>query len=102
MKGLNKKKITKSHTTAIDAAEPILNNSLKSPYITKIVLGIIKKTKRNSPKRLKLKETNTGFEISVRGNLYIQTVFVFCDNKKAAKEFLLKDKKISKLFELTD
>ncbi len=64
-------KYTTSHTTAIDAASPILDFAEKSLLVDKIVLGIIK-TLKNGTKRMKTSHEEACLFAKVRGNRAIQ------------------------------
>ncbi len=86
-KKLAGKKFSGSHTTVIDAAYDLAKFLDKRPEIRKISLGIIKQCKAgSSQKNIKIKETTSGLELIIRGNMYVQTIFIYLEEPKKNKE----------------
>ena len=69
-----KDKITRSHTTSIDAVAPFLDFAKSHPEITKISLGIIKPIKTTQIKRIKTIPEQACLCIQIRGIKAIQTI----------------------------
>jgi hypothetical protein len=70
------KKVTRSHTTIIDAARPLLQAAEKSEHVTKISLGIIKNIGTGKT-GLKFQPTTGGMKVVVRGNTTIQELYIY-------------------------
>jgi hypothetical protein len=86
------KKFSKEHTTATDAAVPIVKLAEKLPEVDKIVLGPITQcSSGRGAKALKIKEIPAGLEISVRGGSTAQKLWLYCrdtiETKKRLAEF---------------
>lgn len=78
-KGLLKgSKVTRSHTTVIEAAIPAVNAAKESAHVSKIVIGIIKATKTGQP-HIKFTPIQAGLRMQVRGNSAVQLFFVYTD-----------------------
>jgi hypothetical protein len=77
-------KISGKHTTVIDAAEAVVKAASKLPEVKKISLGIIRcsQTGGRSPRNIKIKDTDAGLEIMVRGSSYVQTIWIYLVNPK--------------------
>ncbi len=95
-------KFTRSHSSAIPAAEELLDLLQKITEVKKISLGVIKAGKPSGGKRfLKIKERRGGFLITVRGNNSIQEIGVY--TKRAGEVIeLLKDKAFKYAVEVVD
>lgn len=70
------KKITRSHTSAIEKAEEVVALIQKMPAVTKISLGIIKHIGVGKP-TVKFHVITGGFKAVIRGNISIQEIFVY-------------------------
>lgn len=90
-------KITRSHTTLIDIAIPIINAIHKHHSTDKISLGIIKKITVGNP-RIKFLPITGGFKLVMRGRITIQEFYIYSKNIETLKEFIIKkfDEKFSK------
>ena len=78
-KGLLKgAKLTRSHTTVIEAAIPAVSAAKESPHVSKIVVGVIKPTKTGQP-HIKFTSIQAGLRMQVRGNSAVQIFFVYTD-----------------------
>ena len=78
-KGLLKgSKVTRSHTTVIEAAIPAVSAAKESPHVSKIVIGVIKPTKTGQP-HIKFTPIQAGLRMQVRGNSAVQIFFVYTD-----------------------
>ena len=72
------KKSGGTHTTLIDAAEPLIKVAEKLPEVTKIALGFIKVTpRRTGIRRVKFQRTASGLLMTVRGNTSVQAVRIY-------------------------
>ena len=78
-KGLLKgSKVTRSHTTVIEAAIPAVSAAKESPHVSKVVIGVIKPTKTGQP-HIKFTPIQAGLRMQVRGNSAVQIFFVYTD-----------------------
>jgi hypothetical protein len=78
-KGLLKgSKLTRSHTTVIEAAIPAVNAAKVSSHVSKIVIGVITPTRAGRP-HIKFTPIQAGFRMQVRGNSAVQIFFVYTD-----------------------
>ena len=76
-KGLLKgSKVTRSHTTVIEAAIPAVSAAKESPHVSKIVIGVIKPAKTGQP-HIKFTPIQAGLRMQVRGNSAVQIFFVY-------------------------
>lgn len=83
--GNKSKKFTKSHTSSIEAAEPILKVLETRPEVTKISLGRIKNGLSNVGGHRRVKITEIGekaLRLAVRGNISHQEVTIFTEEKE--------------------
>jgi len=71
-------KITRSHTTVIEAAIPAVDAAKASAHVSKIVIGIIKPTKSGQP-HIKFTPIQAGLRMQVRGNTAVQIFYVYTD-----------------------
>ena len=71
-------KLTRSHTTVIEAAIPAVQAAKECAHVSKIVIGAIEPTKHGSP-HLKFTPVQAGLRMRVRGNTAVQTFFVYTD-----------------------
>ncbi len=83
-----KDKITRSHTTSIEAVEPFLEFAKSHPEITKISLGIIKPIKTSQTKRLKTTPEQACLLLNIRGVRAIQTIRFFTPNPVTLKKII--------------
>ena len=85
------KKSGGTHTTLIDAAEPLIKAAEKLPEVTKIVLGFIKPTPgKHGKRRVKFAITRSGLLMTVRGNTSVQEIHIYTDSPKEVKQNLEK------------
>src|ERR1700704_6768646 len=78
-KGLLKgSKLTRSHTTVIEAAIPAVTAAKESASVSKIVIGVIKPTKTGQP-HIKFTPIQAGLRMQVRGNSAVQIFFIYTD-----------------------
>ena len=73
----SRNKVTRSHSTSIEAVEPFLVLAKKSKDITKISLGIIKPIKTVQQKRIKCTVEQACILLQIRGNRAIQEIRLF-------------------------
>jgi hypothetical protein len=79
------KKLTRSHTSAIEKAEEVVAVIQKMPAVTKISLGIIKHIGVGKP-AVKFHAITGGFRAVIRGNISIQEIFVYAKEEAAVKK----------------
>lgn len=85
-------KFTRSHTSAIPAANEILNVLTKMSEVKKISLGVIKAGKPSGGKRrIKIKKRPVGFLLTVRGNNSIQEISIYTTELEKVVEKLKKE-----------
>ncbi len=87
------KKITRSHTTAIDPAAALIKRAEKIPEITKISLGVIVHGLKAGKHRIKLTLILGGVKATVRGSISKQEIFFFTQDSKKTLSELQKVKK---------
>ena len=90
------KKFSGNHTTVIDAAENIIKLAEREILVRKISLGIIKQCKMGQGnKNLKIEEVPAGLKLTVKGNAYAQTIYLYIDepgiNNKVVSDRLKKE-----------
>lgn len=80
----NRKKTTRSHTTAIPEVERLLKVLHSLDEVTKISLGVIKPGLRAAPRRIKVRIMNAKVTfIQVRGVTAVQEVRVYSTDQGA-------------------
>ena len=77
-----------SHSTAIDAADPIIQEALRRPEVSKIVLGLIQSGKHGGNPGLKTVDIDNGLKCTVRGSTGIQTLFIYTSDRHATASAL--------------
>lgn len=80
-------KITKNHTTVIEAAARLVDRACELPEVTKVSLGIIKVIGKGMP-NLKFLPINGGWRLVVRGNLGRQEIFVYTNDPEKTRSDL--------------
>lgn len=70
------KKLTRSHTSAIEKVEHVVSVIQKLTQVTKISLGIIKHIGVGKP-TVKFHPITGGFKAVIRGNISIQEIFIY-------------------------
>lgn len=83
------KKITRSHTSLIEAAEGVVKCASQMTEVSKISLGIIKQINVGKP-RIKFLPINGGVKASVRGNASIQEIFIYTSDTEKTVQILTK------------
>ena len=76
---ISHKKITRNHTSLIDKAEGVVKKATQMSEVSKISLGIIKKINVGQP-RIKFLPITGGVKAIIRGNTYIQEIFIYTSN----------------------
>ncbi len=79
MPHISASKLTRSHTTIIDAAIAVVKLAQKMPEVTKIALGVIKPNLPSGQKRVKCKPIQGGVQVTVRGTNSKQDLYVYTD-----------------------
>jgi hypothetical protein len=89
-------KLTRSHTTIIDIAVPVITWIEKDSLVNKISLGIIKKVTVGTP-RIKFLPITGGFKMVIRGRISIQEFFIYTKEPDSTQKAILK--KYSEVFQ---
>lgn len=85
------KKSGGSHTTLIDAAEPLVERAEKMPQVTKIALGYIKPTPgKTGKRRVKFTPIQGGIKATIRGNTSIQEIWIYTNSPEQVQQELEK------------
>jgi len=71
-------KLTRNHTTLIDAAAPVVDFLQECDVVSKISLGIIKNIGKGAP-GLKFHPVTGGWRVVVRGNVSLQEIVVYTE-----------------------
>ncbi len=79
-----------SHTTLIDAAEPIVDYLMRHARVSKIVAGHITMRLKTAPHRLKMMEESGCLLLKVRGTASVQEIRVFSSDIDAVKSDIAK------------
>ncbi|EKE21074.1 MAG: hypothetical protein ACD_7C00362G0002 [uncultured bacterium] len=80
-------KATKSHTTFIDAAEPVVKFLIKSPLVKKYSLGMIE-VARSKKRRIKLANIQGGVKLVIYGNIAFQEIYVYTSSPELFRKEL--------------
>ena len=84
-------KTTRSHTSATEVSNEIIQAAEKIKEISKIGIGIIKITKSKGGKRgIKFLPITGGVKAVVRGSGTVQELFIYTNEIELVKEYLLK------------
>jgi hypothetical protein len=81
-------KLTRSHTTLIDAAAPLVDHLQEREDVSKISLGIIKNIGKGNP-GLKFHRVTGGWKVVVRGNVSLQELVVYTSDPDRVRAGLL-------------
>jgi hypothetical protein len=81
-------KLTRSHTSYIEAAAPLLKFAAKSDEVTKVSLGVIKTGLKVAPQRIKIRIDKNCLLVSVRGSTSVQDLFVYTTNPERVQKQL--------------
>ena len=81
-------KLTRSHTTIIDAVAPLVDYLQGCAEVTKISLGMIKSIGKGQP-GLKFHPVVGGWKVTVRGNTSLQEIVVYTSEPERVRENLL-------------
>jgi hypothetical protein len=81
-------KLTRNHTTLIDAAAPLVDFLQECSEVTKISLGLIKNIGKGQP-GLKFHPVTGGWRIVVRGNVSLQEIVIYTSDPERIKSQLL-------------
>jgi hypothetical protein len=82
MSHLASKKVTRTHTTAIEEVRKVVRMLEKSPEVEKIVLGVIVAGLPHGEPRLKCLPITGGLRVEVRGRHAKQQLFVYSADSK--------------------
>ena len=78
-------KLTRSHTTLIDAAQPVVDWLQKAENVSKISLGMIKVIGRGKP-GLKFHPVTGGWRLVIRGNISLQELVIYTSEPERLKQ----------------
>ena len=82
-------KLTKNHTTLIDAAAELIDHLQECDEVTKISLGLIKNIGKGRP-GLKFHPLVGGWRVVVRGSLSLQEIVIYTAEPEKVKRSLLR------------
>jgi len=82
-------KLTRNHTTVIDAAAPLIDHLQESDVVSKISLGLIKNIGKGLP-GLKFHAVTGGWRVVIRGNTSLQEIVVYTEHPEAVRRGLLR------------
>ena len=82
-------KLTRSHTTLIDAVVPLVDFLQTRDEVSKISLGLIRNIGRGMP-GLKFHAVTGGWKVVVRGNVSLQEMVVYTSDPERTRQELLK------------
>ena len=75
------KKLTRSHTSLIEAAEDVIKYATEMFEVSKVSLGVIKQISVGK-KRIKFLPITGGIKAIIRGNASIQEIFIYTKEEK--------------------
>lgn len=81
-------KLTRNHTTLIDAAAPVIDFLQECEDVSKISLGMIKTIGKGSP-GLKFHPVTGGWRLVIRGNVSLQEIVVYTDEPHKVRRGLM-------------
>ncbi len=81
-------KLTRNHTTLIDAAAPLVDFLQGRPEVSKISLGLIKNIGKGQ-NGLKFHAVTGGWRVVVRGNVSLQEIVVYTSDPETTRRDLL-------------
>ncbi len=81
-------KLTRSHTTLIDAVVPLVDFLQACDAVSKISLGVIKTVGKGTP-GLKFHAVTGGWKVVVRGNVSLQEMVVYTSDPEGVRRELL-------------
>jgi hypothetical protein len=87
MPHISGKHVSKSHSTTIEEAVPIIKSALSNPLIDKVVIGEISSI-IHGPRRIKFTLVPAGLKIMIRGINARQLFFIYTEHQDAVKQFL--------------
>ena len=81
------KKLTRSHTSLIEAAEDVIKYATEMSEVSKISLGVIKQITVGK-QRIKFLPITGGIKAIIRGNASIQEIFIYTKETKLVTKTL--------------
>jgi len=81
--------LTRSHTTLIDAAAPLVDYLQTCEEVSKISLGLIKNIGKGQT-GLKFHAVTGGWKVTIRGNVSLQEIIVYTADPERVRRGLLK------------
>ena len=85
-------KITNSHSSATESTNKIIKSLKKTGLVSKISLGIIKKTKGKSGNiNLKYSSISGGLKVTIVGGGTVQEIYIYTDKTEEIKKLLNKN-----------
>ncbi|HUX50620.1 MAG TPA: DUF2103 domain-containing protein [Spirochaetia bacterium] len=80
-------KFTRSHTTLIEAAAPLVDRAVELEEVSKVSLGMIKVIGKGLP-NIKSSAINGGLKYVVRGNLGRQEIYIYTSDPEKTQRAL--------------
>lgn len=74
------RKVSDSHSTYIDAVEPVLTFARRCKAVKRISLGRITPRLASAPQRIAVTHINGGLNLQVRGNTALQDIVLYTDS----------------------
>lgn len=87
MSHLSGKKISKSHSTIIDAAKKLTSFLVTEPLVDKLSIGEIRVI-GNGPKRIKTLLSPAGIKLMIRGRNSVQYFFVYTSKPQEVESLI--------------
>lgn len=81
-------KLTRNHTTLIDAAAPLVDYLQACAEVSKISLGMIKNIGKGTP-GLKFHPVTGGWRVVIRGNVSLQEIVVYTEEPHKVRRSLV-------------
>jgi hypothetical protein len=86
----NESKISGRHTSVIDEALPLVEAARKISSVRQIRPGFIKRASRGAQGRFRVKfiDQNGAVLMKVRGNLFVQEIWIYAESIQVVRESL--------------
>jgi hypothetical protein len=85
------KKVSRRHTTLIDAAHDVVKAARRVASVTNMTFGVIEQVKGSAVnKRLKIEDIPAGLRVVVRGSKTIQELFIYTTNRQETAKAITK------------
>ncbi len=87
MAHLSGKKISKKHSTVIDAAQKIISLLVNNPLVNRLSIGEIRVI-GNGPKRIKIVHFPAGIKLTIRGRNSVQYFFIYTKKSQEVEKLI--------------